>query len=431
MKLLGPLLCRRRITARVDRQRGVDAAPAGPRGERLAGRHVIGVQADAVALAVERLEARPDRPVLERMVDRRAVVLGVAVRVGRVHVALLADRAVGRALGRDGVAVEVVVQVLRGAAVGRPHVLAVGELVGALRADPVVLACGLVEQRALRAAGLVGRGEVLGRERPEHVPVVADRHVRAEVAQLRLQRHLGVGQAAQRADRRGRLGEVAQRVHRALQILVELHRAPRHRRADLERAVERRQRARQLARGGVEVAAERGGVLEERALDLQRLGRDVERRGLLGDRVLQRLRIARPRLERVGHLGEQVRVDLRDRRDDLRRRPELLEEVLEVGVRVREVRHHRLQVPEQRRRGLDEAAEVLAAAGERVAEALQVDLRGAPRLSVEHVVELVELDRDARLALRQHAAVRDRLLRAALRELDVLQAERRTRPDLD
>ena len=87
------------------------------------------------------------------------------------------------------------------------------------------------------------------------------------------------------------------------------------------------------------------------------------------------------------------------------------------------------EVVEELRQLVDRHVEVLAAAGERVAEPDQVVLRGLPGLGVEELVEVVELDRHRRLRERDRVAVAERLLGLALRDLDVLQAERRARPD--
>ena len=74
--------------------------------------------------------------------------------------------------------------------------------------------------------------------------------------------------------------------------------------------------------------------------------------------------------------------------------------------------------------------EALAAAGERVAEAAQVRARGVARRLVEHVRELVELDGRRRgLRERDRVAVGEAVVGRAARELDVLEAERRARPD--
>ena len=90
------------------------------------------------------------------------------------------------------------------------HALAVGRLVGAHRAERVLLRRrSMLTQRALGRAGRVGLGEVLGEVGEEVVPAVADRHVRAVEAQLRVERGDRRGQAAQRGVGAGRLGDVA------------------------------------------------------------------------------------------------------------------------------------------------------------------------------------------------------------------------------
>ncbi len=77
----------------------------------------------------------------------------------------------------------------------------------------------------------------------------------------------------------------------------------------------------------------------------------------------------------------------------------------------------------------DRLVEVGAAAVEGVAEADEVVARRLARRRVEHPEHLVELDGDPRLALRERRAVGERPARDPAVELDVLQAERRARPD--
>ena len=127
--------------------------------------------------------------------------------------------------------------------------------------------------------------------------------------------------------------------------------------------------------------------------------------GLLGDRLAQRLGVAPDGLPGVGHRREQVRVGLRDRRDDARRVAELLEEARQLGARVGEVGGDRLEVLEQARRLLDRAPDGGAAAGERVAEAAQVLLAGRARLGVEDLEDLVEVDVVVGLLERDRVAV--------------------------
>ena len=98
-------------------------------------------------------------------------VLELGELVGRVGVALLPGLAVGRAVGRDRARVR-----------GRVHELRVavadlqpgGGQHGALAADRVGLVALGVEHGPLGRARADARREVLGRQRPEVVPVVAD-----------------------------------------------------------------------------------------------------------------------------------------------------------------------------------------------------------------------------------------------------------------
>src|SRR5207253_11101942 len=108
------------------------------------------------------------------------------------------------------------------------------------------------------------------------------------------------------------------------------------------------------------------------------------------DRRLERLGIVRDRREGRLHVGEQARVDLRHRGDDLRGTTERAEEPTELRVWAGEVRRHRLQVAEEGRQLGDRDVEVLPAARERVAEPDQVVLRGTAGGGIEGVGEVVE-----------------------------------------
>ena len=101
----------------------------------------------------------------------------------------------------------------------------------------------------------------------------------------------------------------------------------------------------------------------------------------------------------------------------------------EPGLRPRQVLHHRDDVAQQRAEGADRGVDRLAAAGERGPEALEVRLRRGPGLLVEHVQELVELDRRLGVRERDRVAVLVALARVPARDLDVLEAERRARAD--
>ena len=80
---------------------------------------------------------------------------------------------------------------------------------------------------------------------------------------------------------------------------------------------------------------------------------------------------------------------------------------------------------QQRAEGRDRLVERGAAAGERVAEAVEVRRHRRARLVVEHVHELVELDgRGRRRGQRDRVAVAEAVVGAPARELDVLEAER-------
>ena len=109
--------------------------------------------------------------------------------------------------------------------------------------------------------------------------------------------------------------------------------------------------------------------------------------------------------------------------------PSSLKKVGSSVCRVGEVARDGLEVAEQPRRLLDRAPDGGAAAGERVAEALQVLLAGAAGLLVEDLEDLVEVDVDLGLLERDRVAVAERRLRVALGQLEVLEAERGARAD--
>ena len=82
--------------------------------------------------------------------------------------------------------------------------------------------------------------------------------------------------------------------------------------------------------------------------------------------------------------------------------------------RVGQVRHHRLEVREQRRQHGDRLVQVDAAAGEPVAEARAASALALARLLVERVEDLVDLDRLGRAPARAGSARRPRSRRSAL-----------------
>ena len=92
-------------------------------------------------------------------------------------------------------------------------------------------------------------------------------------------------------------------------------------------------------------------------------------------------------------VGPQLGLLRSDRRDDLGGACLRGEETIEAGGRVGDRRQHRHRVADQRHEQADGRVDVLAATGEGVAEAAQVLLVPDPRRVVEHVEELVELDR--------------------------------------
>ena len=109
----------------------------------------------------------------------------------------------------------------------------------------------------------------------------------------------------------------------------------------------------------------------------------------------------------------------------------LADESGELRLRVGEGPHDRRQVAEQLGQGVERAVDRRAAAGERGAEVVEVALDVLARRRVEDREEVVELGADGVRAHADRLAVRQRPRRAAAHEVDVLQAERRARADLD
>ena len=126
------------------------------------------------------------------------------------------------------------------------------------------------------------------------------------------------------------------------------------------------------------------------------------------DRVAQRLRIARQRLERVGHAGEAARERVRQRREHAGDVGGLVEQPLEARVGVGERAHHRRQVAEQLRRGAERAVDRRAAARERGAEVVEVAVDVVARGLVEDREEVVELGADGVRARRDRRALGQR-----------------------
>ena len=106
------------------------------------------------------------------------------------------------------------------------------------------------------------------------------------------------------------------------------------------------------------------------------------------------------------------------------------EERADARLRVGDVAHHALEPGQQRLQGADRLVEVRAAAGQRVAELDQVGLDVLLGRLVEGAEQLVELDRlGRRRRQRQRRARREALIGGAAVDLQVLEAERRARPD--
>ncbi len=218
-------------------------------------------------------------------------------------------------------------------------------------------------------------GHVLADAGPVVVPVVADRLVRGHVLHER-RRHLE------------RAVEVAQREQRVRVLRQLVERRGRRRSV---RSVERRRLRRAPARRCRSASATDG----QRALDLlghrlelhararpSRAGTGaapgssrmpcLERVGRALDRVAQALLVAAERLEGGGHVHEQLGVGVAPparsgRRCGAARRKKLRSSVSSVGQRA----HHRLERGHERHEVLDRRVDRRAAAGERVAVALE------------------------------------------------------------
>jgi hypothetical protein len=227
------------------------------------------------------------------------------------------------------------------------------------------------------------------------------------------------------------LGEALQRLEGGLEALVEGDRPLERRRAHGQRVGEVRRRRSQRAHARAQLAEQRLAVGQERPLLREVLDRLVECRGPSGDRVLQeRPRDVGQRAERRVEVAEQLGLGRCRRGDDPRAAPERGDEAPEPRLGIGQVLHDRREVHQQRVELLDRAVEVLAAAGEAVAELDEVALPGRPRLVVERVEHLVDLDgHGSRVAQGDRRAVGEALARAALGDLHVLQAERRARAD--
>ena len=178
----------------------------------------------------------------------------VAVGAERaLDVAVLAHLAVGVALGVDGRLVGLAVEALEllGADAGA-HGIDAGRRVhrprAADRAQRVGLE-GVGQAGALLLDGAAQRadlGLVLAQRVDEVVPVVADRLVGRHELHRRPHHGQRGAQVAQRQQRVRVLEQVVERVEVLAEARVQRHRARQHRRADLERAVDGRQRSRQL-----------------------------------------------------------------------------------------------------------------------------------------------------------------------------------------
>ena len=120
---------------------------------------------------------------------------------------------------------------------------------------------------------------------------------------------------------------------------------------------------------------------------------------------------------------------IRQRGHHPRRVGELGEEPPEARLAVRERAHDRREVAEHARQLLDGGVEIRAAARQRRAEAVEGTLDPAAGGRVVDPCHVVEVHGPDRLLDREDMVLLRRLARLAARHLEVLQAQRRARPD--
>jgi hypothetical protein len=110
---------------------------------------------------------------------------------------------------------------------------------------------------------------------------------------------------------------------------------------------------------------------------------------------------------------------------------ELGDEALQAGVGVRQRGHDRRQVGDELGQRRERAVDGVAASGERLPEVVEVAVDVVAGLFVERREEVVELGSDGARAGADRRPVGKFPGGHPLDELDVLQAERRARADLD
>jgi len=172
-------------------------------------------------------------------------------------------------------------------------------------------------------------------------------------------------------------------------------------------------------------------VAQERALDPQRLRPDAQGLGRARDRLLERLGIARERLEGVGRVGEAPGELLGHRRGRARAVLQLVDEPGQLRPRLGQDGGDVAQRGEERREPGEGPVQGRAARGQPGPELGQVALGVRARVLVEDVEEVLQLGRDPVLGHRHRRAVGQRAPVLAAAQLDVAQAERGARPDAD
>ena len=275
------------------------------------------------------------------------------------------------------------------------------------RADADVLGQGAREV-AERQRQVVTR-HLLGRE-PRHERVAERRRLRQVfqterddgVLRERLERLRGIGQLRVQRRRRAEVdGAFGERVGKRLG----------------DRA--------QPAGGRAQQAHEFGAFFHEGRLVGERVGGLLQRRRATFDRLFQRGSHACPCLEERVEVAPEARV-LLGNRGGLRGGPvERVEQLAEARLRRGEVVQRRGRADHQRAQRRDRFVQPQAARGEAVAEVDRIFLNRGSRLLVEHVEELVEVDRFTRLADRDRRALLERLLRCAPFQFQVLRPDRR------
>ena len=320
------------------------------------------------------------------LADQALVAGHVAQHAPALDPGLLAGLALLDLARRRGVRVGVGVQVVVGLG-------AVGGRAGGA-ADVVLALRRGDDDEALVGALAVALGVQAGQVAQQQADVVALRLRGGDERDRGVQ---GGGRVAQPLDAQRHqrvVGELLQAVEHARQVAVQRGRLRQRADTGLERVGQHRRGGGQGGHARPQLAEEGGAVAQERTLarELDRAG--LQRGRALGDEVLQE----RPRHAGQGgeggvQVGEQRGLGLGHRRHLRGRGLQRREQAVQARARAGQVPRHRLQVGQERLEGLDRGVQVVAAAREAGAEPVQRALRAAPGPRVEHVEDVVDLDR--------------------------------------